>query len=194
MISVIPSCIQWSINTWRANKKGRFQAPVRFEVFNYLVGESCAHVQNHIGRYGIPSQTLSLFFELWPDKKGVGLRYTFWVPASQAAMADDILRQHAGAYTVDSPRLGSGSTYGEPWGVPAKARSWDEKVTQVLFSWIYGRSSVRIKAEKTKGDGTLQKMSTADKTKPAKGASKPRNRKSARKPVAKRIINTIWNA
>ncbi len=170
---LLSACIQWTYNTWRASKAKRFQMPVPMEVFVYLTGESCAHVRDKLRQYGIPSQVTSIFFELWPDKKGVGLVFSFIVPAAQAAMADDILRQHDGTtYSVNSRRLGKCYSYGQPWGVMAKARSWDESITNFLFAAIYGRSSLPIdtgkgKPKKQKRDNvaTERKITVRPKTK-----------------------------
>jgi len=181
------ACVQWFINTWRANKAGRPQWPVTIEVFNYLIGESCAGIHDRLHQYGISTQVLTLEFELWPDRKGVGLRHTFWVPRSQAAMADDILRQHAGCYHVDSPRLGKGYTYGKPWGVGSKARSWDEAVCRALFSFVSNRSSV--------GVGKTEKPQALPKAEPRRATPTVKRRKPAKsQSTIKRIARGIWSA
>lgn len=184
---VASACVQWFVNTWRANKAGRPQMPVTIDIFNYLIGESCAGIRDRLQQYGISTQLLTLEFELWPDKKGVGLRCIFWVPRSQAAMADDILRQHQGCYLVNSPRLGKGYKYGQPWGVPAKARSWDEAVCQVMFGLMANRSSVLV--------GKSEKPQALAKTDASRPSPTVKRRKSAKKvsTVAK-IAKGIWDA
>lgn len=182
------ACAQWLYNTYRANQAGRFEWPVTLEFLNMLVGESSVVILDRLHQYGISTQLLYLNFELWPDKKGIGLRGAVWVPRSQAAMADDILRQHAGQmYCVDSPRIGKGYTYGKPWGVYAKPRSWDEAVSAFIFSLVIGRSSV--------GVGKTEKPQALPKAEPRRQTPTVKRRKPAKsQSTIKRIARGIWNA
>lgn len=181
---VMLACAQWLINTYRANKRGRFEWPVTISIYNYLVGESCAGIVDRLNQYGISTQLLWLQFSLWPGGQGIGLDFVFWVPRSQAAMADDILRQYASAYAVTSPPLGRGYTYGKPWGVGAKARSWDEAIVKWMFSMISERSSVAVgKSERP------QRLPQADKRRATVG-----NRRRVTKPVSvwKKVGKALW--
>ena len=147
------AAIQYQYNTWQAAKDGRYQWPEKFRVFNFLTGTSCFDIMYKLGRYGISCQVLLLQFELWPDKRGIGLSFSFWVPKTQAAMADDILRQFApgcGVF-VEHAQIGTGATYGEPWGVHAKARSWDAALNMFVFKLIGGEMKKQPKLENEKG-------------------------------------------
>lgn len=173
--------VQWTINTWRAEyrtwkrngSKGVFMPtmPRRMKVFNYLAGESCAMIRHRLVEYGISVQLQSLRFDLWPDGGGVGLHCSFLVPGPQAYMADVILRQHAAAYAVTSASVrrkksdsaayaANNPTPWRPWGVPAKPRSWDEAVTEALWSWIMGRATM-VKRGKGKRNQTVAEVKKA---------------------------------
>lgn len=151
---ILLAAIQWCINTWKAEhrtwrkhgNRGVFipTMPRTVKVFNYLVGVSCAQIKSHLRDYGIPAQETSLTLALWPDGMGIGLEYQLIVPGPQYDMADAILHQFsAGAYNVVSP-AGKLRKYKfkRPWGVPAKARSWDEAVVNFLLSMFVSKTNV----------------------------------------------------
>jgi hypothetical protein len=155
---------QWTANTWRAQYrtwrrnggKGAFvpAMPRKMQVLNYMIGESCASIRQRIRDYGVSSQLLMLTWDLWPDGMGVGLNCDFLVPGPQAWMADVILRWGEGdTYAIMTPPVydrerGSSVAYAarsqpwQPWGVPAKARSWDETICNMIFGAVAGRSNV----------------------------------------------------
>ena len=193
---IMCACAQWLWNTYRANKKGRLEWPVTLDIFNLLVGESYVVITDRLHQYGIATQMLSLNFELWPDNKGIGLRCSLWVPRSQAAMADDILRQYSGqTYYVDSPLYGKGYTYGEPWGVYAKPRSWDEVVSAVIFSLVIGRSVVKVGKKGKDGEGTDQALPTKKKSKATVSSPVTKRRRPAKmRSTVGKLLKGIWNA
>jgi len=152
--ALLLAALQWLYNTQRASKDGRVRWPHTVRGFNYLVGVSCADIMSVVWQYGIPTQTFSLQFDLWPDRKGIGLVFSFWVPATQAAMADDILRQHAASlYAIDSKRMGTGARFGKPWGVAASTRSFDQWILTMLHRAIGGRLDMQT----SKGKPFVQK-------------------------------------
>lgn len=154
---ILSAVIQWCVNTWKAEHKtwrkkggkGIFipTMPRTVKIFNYLCGESCAEIRDRLRAYGIPGQLTGLSHVLWPDGMGIGLECQWLVPGPQYDMADAILHQFSGsAYSVLSPP-GKLRRYQfkRPWGVPAKARSWDETVTNFVLDMFVSRSSVSHK-------------------------------------------------
>ena len=191
------AAIQWQYNTWKAAKDGRYQWPHRFQLFNYLCGTSCVGIRQKLSAFGIPTQVILLQLDLWPDKRGIGLYFSFWVPQPQARMADDILRQHSEAcgYSVLSGSIGSGAVYGQPWGVPAKPRSWDEAFTNFIFELGAGKTKSQPKLENEKGKA--YKATPGKTTKRPAEPSKPKKRKKTpakKKPLLKRVGKALWNA
>lgn len=148
------AALQWLYNTRQASKGGKFRWPHTVKGFNYLTGMSCVDIYRQLWQFGIPTQSFRLVFALWPDKKGIGLEFSFWVPATQAAMADDILRQYEGHYAIDGPRIGRGAKFTKPWGVPASVRSFDQWVLMALHRFI----GPQLKIETGKGKKVTQKL------------------------------------
>lgn len=186
---IFSACVQWLINTYRANKQGRFQWPVTIEIFNFLTGMSCAEISKILRAYGIATQTTSLFVELWPNHHGIGIRKTFWVPRSQAAMADAILRQYAGNhYMVCSPHLGNRGKFGKPWGVPAKPRSWDEAVVDMMYGFFDNQVTARVATGETEREQKPLKQ-TADKRRATGGRGR---RLTKSQPVWKKVSKALW--
>lgn len=144
---------QWLYNTTRSSKDGRFHMPHTMSGFNFLTGMSCVDIYDQVWRFGIPTQSFRPQFELWPDKKGIGLSFAFWVPAPQAAMADDILRANMGHYLIDGPRIGKGAKFTRPWGVDASVRSFDQWMLRAIHTMIGGQ----LKAKKANGKNFVQK-------------------------------------
>lgn len=144
---------QWLYNTCRASKDGRFHWPHTVHGFNFLTGMSCVDIYDQMWKFGIPTQSFQIQFEMWPDKKGVGLSFACWVPMPQAAMADDILRGNAGSYAISGPRIGEGAKFTKPWGVEASVRSFDQWMLKALHSLVGGQ----LKAKKANGKEFTQK-------------------------------------
>lgn len=154
---ILSATIQWCINTWKVEyktwckhgRKGMFipTMPRTIKVFNYLCGVSCAQIKSNLRDYGICAQETGLTLVLWPDGMGIGLECQWIVPGPQYDMADAILHQFSsGAYNVVSP-AGKLRKYkfNRPWGVPAKARSWDEAVVNFLLDIFMSKSSMSHK-------------------------------------------------
>ena len=140
--------IQFLQATWKASKSGKKEWPVTLEIFNLLTGESCLDIYQKLWAFGITTETQSIGFELYPDRSGIGIRSSFWVPRPQAAMADDILRQHEGpTYEVYSKKIGTGGWFTRPWGVVAQPRSFNTWILKTLF----GASDVKLKVQNTSG-------------------------------------------
>lgn len=146
----------WLYNTWKAQhrtwtrrgRQGRFipTYPHKFKVFNWCIGMSCGAIKILLNEWGISSISTSLTWELWPDRMGIGMVYSFYVPAPQWEMADAILAQNAGSYSVIS-KAGSkrGYKFTKPWGVPAKPRSWQDAVEAILFGRAMRRAKLALK-------------------------------------------------
>jgi hypothetical protein len=80
--------------------------------------------------------------------------------------------------------LGRGYTYGKPWGVGAKARSWDEAIVKWMFSMISERSSVAVgKSERP------QRLPKADKRRATGGKGR---RATKPQPVWKKVSKALW--
>lgn len=143
---------QWCFNTWRAQyatwqkngSKGVFvpAMPRKMECLNFLVGDSCLDIRQRVREFGIPAQLMNIAWVM-VDVGRPGLQFSFLVPGPQWEMADSILARWAttNTYAILSP---SGKlrryTFDKPWGVPAKARSWDEWVINGLFGRALNRS------------------------------------------------------
>ncbi|HPC92741.1 MAG TPA: hypothetical protein P5282_07015 [Anaerolineaceae bacterium] len=163
--------VQWIYNTWQAeicHRKERGEKnpiphfPVSFTVFNYMVGDSCADIVAKLNAYGISTQSTSLYWEVWPEGGGIGMYYSFLIPARQAWMADVVLRWSSGGetYTVESKPIydeqrGDSATYAastEPWawrGKVGKPRSFHEAIDRFLIGLFGSRRTMKIKL---KGD------------------------------------------
>ncbi len=150
------AAVQWAINSWRASKDGKFHMPHTVKVFNFLVGLSCVNIAQDVWAFGIPTQCLHLSFALWPDGRGIGLQYSFWVPATQSRMADDILRQNTNYYAVEGRRIGTGATFTRPWGVQASVRSFDQWMLTALHNVIGDKPKFTTQ----KGKAFTQKLDT----------------------------------
>lgn len=161
---LLVAAAQWLHKTRQASKDGKFRWPHTVRGFNYLTGVSCADILSQVWQFGIPTQHFLLQFELWPDRKGIGLVFSFWVPATQAAMADDILRQSMSNYVIDGPRIGTGAKFTRPWGVEASARSFDQWMLMALHNII----GSRLKIKNAKGKEIVQKQPST----PVKGRRK----------------------
>lgn len=181
----LSATVQWLFNTARARKKQSLAFPAKkIVIFNFLVGHSCADVSTKLREFGISSQVLSLLLDLWPDKRGIGIRKSFLVPASQAGMADDIIRQHfATSVMVESAPCGTGGKFTKPWGVWAKPRSWDEAVTVALYGFLEKTATKAVEVSYDAGkDKQPAKSPTEEKpiknrSTTGKGTAKRRKRK-----------------
>lgn len=192
---VFSACVQWILTSYAKRKRKSLKWPAtKFVIFNYLTGQSCAEIAALLRMFGIPSQTLSIFIDLWPDKRGIGLTKTFLVPETQAAMADDILRQYGnGHYVVMTPKRGRGGKFLRPWGVKAAPRSWDEAVTNVMYGFMERGAKAVIECANMDEQDKVAKLPKQADRQP--GSTGKKRRKTAKKqPAMKRLRKAIWDA
>lgn len=129
--------VQWTLTTWYAQwkyaqrRRRRFRPQLPHKLSVFVVGGQAGQVIEMLRDYGISCQILGSMICVENGVKGMAL--SFLVSATQWEMADAILFQNQGDYIVTSaPGSKRGATFGQPWGVGSKARSFDEAINGAL--------------------------------------------------------------
>lgn len=142
----------WVINTWKAQytqcrRKQRWFWPALPKTISITHNgqRSAMQILEKIRQYGISPHIYKVQFDTL-DKRII-LHFSVLVPGTQHWMADVVLRWFAkGDYVINSPSVtdkkrGNSASYAahttpwRPWGVRAKARSFDQAIGDFLFGW-----------------------------------------------------------
>ncbi len=148
------ACVQWTVNTWiaqyrhakRKRRPFRPQFPHKLSVF--VTGAIAPQmVIEDLRAWGVSAQEWSSQTIVENGVKGMALE--FLVAAQQWEFADAILFQGQGDYVVTSaPGAKRGATFGQSWGVGAKARSFDEGLNGAIAG-LFKRERKTAKLGKT---------------------------------------------
>jgi hypothetical protein len=141
-------------NCSKTARDRRYCRPVQMRFINYLEGDSCATIlYNALWQYGIPTHLSSLQYAM--EEGQILMVCEFYVPATQAFMADVLLWQWSNNQTGLSFRNESPLQYQhgipshkyrdklyKPVGVHAKPKSIDMLVGNLLFGHMLQKSEV----------------------------------------------------
>ncbi len=128
---VLIATIQWIINTWiaqwkYARRKGKsFRPQFPHEICVSVTGGRPQMIIENLRAWGVSAQHTDSHTVVENNAKFLEMR--FLVAEQQWEFADAILFQNQGDYVVTNvPGSKRGATFAQPWGVGAKARSFDE--------------------------------------------------------------------
>ncbi len=147
---VLLATIQWIINTWiaqwhYARRKGRpFKPQFPHELCVSVTGGQPQMIIEDLRAWGVSCQHTDSHTVVENNAKFLEMR--FLVAAQQWEFADAILFQNQGDYIVTSaPGSKRGATFWQPWGVGAKARSFDESINGAIAGIFKSeRKTVRL--------------------------------------------------
>jgi hypothetical protein len=147
------ACVQWTVNTWiaqynHAKRKGKsFRPHFPHKLSVFVTGGRSQMVIEDLRAWGVSAQEWSSQTIVENGVKGMALE--FLVSAAQWEFADAILFQNEGDYIVTSASGSKrGATFGQPWGVGAKARSFDEGLNGAIAG-LFKRERKTAKLGKT---------------------------------------------